>query len=83
MKATSENIGQTYKVRLLNYKSFRHYGGREIETFANIVEAVLVALQDGHQPFVVTLNEDCKNYKGQVQYRAGHKIAVCENDFAL
>ena len=83
MKASIENIGQTFKVRLLNYSSFRHYGGREIETFVNIVEAVLIELQGGYQTYIVTLTKDCKNHKGQVQYKAGHKIAVCEDDFAL
>lgn len=52
MKATNNNIGETFKVRLLNYKSFRHYGGRDIQTLANIVEAVLVGLQDGHQRYI-------------------------------
>jgi hypothetical protein len=83
MTATRNNIGETFKVRLLNYKSFRHYGGREIETFVNIVDAVLVEMQDGYQPYIVTLVNDCKNHKGKVQYDAGHKIAVCENDFGL
>lgn len=83
MKATNQNIGETFKVRLLNYTSFRHYGGREIQTFANIVDATLVELQDGHQRYIVTLINDCKDSKGRVQYKAGHKIAVCENDFAL
>ena len=83
MKATNSNIGETFKVRLLNYTSFRHYGGREIQTFANIVDAVLVGLQEGHQRYIVTLLNDCKDSKGRTQYKAGHKIAVCENDFAL
>lgn len=77
MKATNQNIGETFKVRLANYTSFRHYGGREIKTFVNIVDAKLVALQEGHQRYIVTLVSDC------VGYKAGHKIAVCENDFAL
>jgi hypothetical protein len=83
MKATNQNIGETFKVRLLNYTSFRHYGGREIQTFANIVDAVLVGLQEGHQRYIVTLVNDCKDSKNRLQYKAGHKIAVCENDFAL
>lgn len=83
MKATNQNIGQTFKVRLLHYTSFRHYGGREIQTFSNIVDSTLVALQDGHQRYIVTLLNDCKDSKGRVLYKAGHKIAVCENDFAL
>lgn len=83
MKATIENIGQTYKVRLMSYKSVRHYGGREITPFAHFVDATLVNIQDGFQPYVVTLNADMKDYKGRLQYKAGHKIAICENDFAL
>ena len=83
MKATNQNIGETFKVRLLNYTSLRHYGGREIQTFANVFDAVLVGLQEGHQRYIVTLVNDCKDSKGRVQYKAGHKIALCENDFAL
>ena len=83
MKATNQNIGETFKVRLLNYTSFRHYGGREIQTFANIVDATLVGLQEGHQKYIVALINDCKDNKGRVQYKAGHKIAVSENDFDL
>lgn len=83
MKATKENIGQTYIVRLMSYKSVRHYGGREITPVAHFIEATLVAIQDGYQPYVVTLNEDMKDYAGRMQYRKGHKIAVTENDFAL
>lgn len=83
MKATNQNIGETFKVRLLNYTSFRHYGGREIQTFSNIVDATLVGLQKGYQCYIVTLVSDCKDNQGRVQYKAGHKIAVCENDFDL
>jgi hypothetical protein len=77
VKATDENIGETFKVRLLSYTSFRHYGGREIKTDAHTVDAVLVGIQDGHQRYIVELTHDC------MQYKAGHKIAVCENDFSL
>lgn len=81
MKATSQNIGQTFMVRLMSYKSVRHYGGRDITPYAHLVEATLVALQDGLQPYIVTLNEEMKAYNGRVQYPKGHKIAICENDF--
>ena len=83
MKATVDNIGQTYKVRLMSYKSVRYYGGRDITTYSHFVTATVVGIQDGCQPYIVTLNEDMKNYNGRVQYRMGHKIAISENDFAL
>ena len=83
MKATSQNIGETFKVRLFNYISFRHYGGVETQTFSNIVDAVLVGLQEGIQPYIVTLVSEYKDSKGRTQYKAGHKIAICEKDFAL
>lgn len=83
MKATNENIGETFKVRLLSYTSFRHYGGREIKTDAHVVDAVLVGLQDGYLRYIVELTRDCKDAQGKVQYKSGRKIAVCENDFSL
>ena len=77
MKATQSNIGQQFKVRLISSKWFRHYGGREITQQAHFVNATLVGLQDGHQRYIVTLDEPC------IGFKAGHKIAICENDFAL
>lgn len=83
VKATDENIGETFKVRLLSYTSFRHYGGREIKTDAHTVDAVLVGIQDGHQRYIVELTHDCRDAHGKIQYKSGHKIAVCDNDFSL
>jgi hypothetical protein len=83
MKATNQNIGETFKVRLEYFTWFRHYGGREIQTFVNIVDAKLVGLQDGYLRYVVTLTDDCKDSKGRVKYEAGRKISVPENDFDL
>lgn len=74
MKATIE-IGQQVKVRILSFTSFRHYGGREVSTKANISNSILVAIQAGTQPYIVELLEDCDGLK------KGHKIAITENDF--
>jgi hypothetical protein len=77
MKASSKDIGNTYNVRLYNYKSIRHYGGRDIATTPVTCLATLVGIQDGHQPYVVALNYDCDGYK------AGRKIAISDNDFNI
>lgn len=77
MKATNLNIGQPCKVRLLSYKSIRHYGGREIRTYEHMVDATLVALQNDFLRYVVVLNSDA------IGYKKGHKIAVCEKDFMI
>lgn len=77
MKAGLENIGSVYNVRLLSYKSFRHYGGREITTTAHKVSATLVGIQDGYQRYFVELHEPVCGYK------KGHKLAICENDFDI
>lgn len=83
MNTTNLNIGQTCKVRLFSYKSTRHYGGREILSHAHIVDATLVALQNDFLRYVVVLNTDTKDYKGNLMYRKGHKIAVSEKDFMI
>jgi len=77
MKANQSNIGQTYKVRIVSYKSFRHYGGREITEKVDFVDAVLVALQDSDQRYIVSLNESCAGFP------KGHKIAVNENNLII
>lgn len=77
MKATNLDIGKNFNVRLRGYKSIRHYGGNEITTYEHIVDATLVALQNGFQRYVVVLNSDTQGYK------KGHKIAVCEKDFMI
>jgi hypothetical protein len=77
MKATIENIGQIFSIRLIENKWFRHYGGREITQKIHVVKVTLVGLQDDHQRYIVTLNEPC------IGFKSGHKIAVCENDFGL
>lgn len=63
------------KVRLFTYKSFRHYGGREIVTTPHICNASFVADQTHTQ--VVELLEDCAGWK------KGHKIAVQNKDFNI
>ena len=74
-------INNQYKIRLYSYKSLRHYGGRDILTFAHLVNATLTASQDGaSQPYIFTLDQDVKNHKGQIVYKAGHKIAISPKD---
>jgi hypothetical protein len=77
MKATSENIGQTFKIRIVSHKSFRHYGGREITSTANFVNAVLDSIQDSDRPFIMTLLDSCAGFN------KGHKIAVSDTDFDI
>ena len=62
------------KIRLHTYKSFRHYGGREITAYNHTCEAKLIEKQrDG--TYYVELLTDCANFK------KGHKIAVLSIDF--
>lgn len=61
------------KVRLFSYKSFRHYGGREITTIAHICRALFV--KDQTHTKVVELLEDCAGFN------KGHKIAVDNKDY--
>ena len=73
-------INNQYEIRLSSFKSLRHYGGRDITTFAHIVNATLTAIQDGAAPYIFTLNQDVKNNNGATIYKAGHKIAVNSRD---
>lgn len=68
-------IGTKVKVRLHNYKSFRHYGGREITTTSEIFDATYVRSQDGHQPHIVKLVGKCFGFPD------GHIIAITVKDF--
>ena len=77
MKATLDNIGQSFTVRLFNHKSVRHYGGRDITTTAVACPATLIGIQDGHAPYIVSLDRDCDGYK------AGRKIAISHNEFQV
>jgi len=61
-------------IRLYSYKSFRHYGGREITTNAHLCKALFIRTQDDHTNLVKLL-EDCAGYK------KGHLIAVQDCDF--
>lgn len=63
------------RVRLFSYKSFRHYGGREITTNAHFCDALF--LEDQGSSKVVSITDDCAGYK------AGHKISVMNKDFNL
>ena len=60
-------------VRIHAYKSFRHYGGREITTSTKIVDADFICIQRD-DTVLVTLNEAVFGYP------KGHKIAVLKND---
>jgi hypothetical protein len=61
-------------IRLLSYKSFRHYGGREITATPHLCKALFIKRQIDHTN-VVELLEDCAGYS------KGHIIAVSDNDF--
>ena len=62
------------KIRLQEFKSFRHYGGREITTYNHLVEAEFITQQrDGS--YLCILKEDGAGFK------AGHKISVIAKDF--
>jgi hypothetical protein len=63
-------------VRLYKYKSFRHYGGREISTSAYLCKAEFMKRQTDHTNLVKLL-EDCADYK------KGHLIAVIDRDFNI
>ena len=65
------------KIRLFSYKSFRHYGGREITTTPHICNAEFIKEQPVDHTIVVKLSEDCGNFK------KGHIIAVQEKDFDI
>ena len=82
MKADQNNIGQVFQVKLVHYKSFRHYGGRSITSYPCVVNAKLIGLQDDYQRYVVELS-DTYVHDGEVVYRAGHKIAVPEKDLII
>ena len=67
---------KTVKIRLYTYKSFRHYGGREITTASHICSATLIEVQsDG--TYYVELSEDCAGFQ------RGHKIAVPSKDYNI
>ena len=61
-------------VKLYKYKSFRHYGGREIETSAFRCKAMFIKRQSDHTN-VVELLEDC------IDFKKGHLIAIMDKDF--
>ena len=63
------------KVRLYSYTSFRHYGGREINTTPYVCSAIFIEKLTINNTNIVALTEDCAGYK------KGHKIAVMEKDF--
>lgn len=64
------------KVRVYSYKSFRHYGGREIKVIPFIVNAKYLYSQQDHTE-VVELLEGCDAYS------KGHKIAIMQKDFNI
>jgi len=68
--------GTVIKVRLYEFKSFRHYGGREITTIPHVCHAKFIEEQRDHT-LLVQLIETCMLFK------SGHKIAVLPKDFNL
>ncbi len=66
--------GSNVKVRLFSYKSFRHYGGRVINTTPHICNAIFIKIQEDNT-YLVELSENCASFK------KGHKIAVLINEF--
>jgi len=68
-------MNTTINVRLYTYKSFRHYGGREITTTPNICPAILI--ESKNNTHIVELLKDCAGYK------AGHKIGVLNKDYNI
>jgi len=68
------------KVRLITYKSFRHYGGREITSKAHSVLAKLVAQQDSYQKYIVELLEDVED---GATYEKGRRVAVPEKNYNI
>lgn len=61
-------------VRILQYKSLRHYGGREITVTSHLCKAEFIKHQQDHT-VVVRLLADCAGYKD------GHIIAINPCDF--
>lgn len=61
------------KVRLQSHKSFRHYGGREINTTSKIVEAEFVCTQRDYTTVVILKEAACG-------YSKGHKIAIANHN---
>lgn len=60
-------------IRLYTYKSFRHYGGREITTKTHLCRALFVDNQtDGTVLF--QLLDDCAGYK------KGNKVSILAKD---
>lgn len=69
------NTSTPVKVRLFTYKSFRHYGGREIITTPHICKAEFLA--DQIDTIVVRLLEPCAGFN------TGHKISVQPKDYDI
>ena len=63
-------------IRLFSYKSFRHYGDREITTFTYLCKAIFIKRQIDHTN-LVELQEDCAGHK------KGHIIAISDIDFNI
>ena len=62
-------------VRLYTYKSFRHYGGREITTTPHICRAVLIESKE--HTHIVKLLQKC------AELNVGHLIGVLDKDFNI
>ena len=67
---------QAINIRLYTYKSFRHYGGREISTTPHICKAAVLS-ENRDNTILVELLEDCAGFK------SGHKISIQPKDFNL
>ena len=81
MEISNKQIGDIFKVRIITYKWFRHYGGREVKTFSNEVNAILLGLQEGDQPYIVSIVNDVIDINGKLQYKAGTKLGISKKDF--
>ena len=66
----------TIKVRLYNFHSVRHYGGREITTSSYICNAIFIKRQADNTN-LVQLTEACAGFN------TGHLIAINDNDFNI
>lgn len=68
--------GSIVIIRLFQYKSFRHYGGRSITSVPHTCKAKFIEQQRDHS-FLCELQEPCNGFL------AGHKIAVPSGNFNI
>ena len=68
--------GSIVIIRLFEYKSFRHYGGRSITSIPHTCKAKFVQQQKDHS-FLCELQEPC------IGFPIGYKIAVPVDNFNI